>query len=548
MLMCWQRSSAKAVSPEAWALGAGGRGVGVSSTKFKLHDGATIHPWIAFVLSWEAGTWEDHALTIRKAWHRSVARTNSSYALEPSGKLTATQFQLLKGELRSSCGLLEEFLSEALESLQASGCTAVRRLDEVSLTEAFLDYIVDAKPRWEVGSIFFRHNWKLVRNYTELGIDAIAPIFALLDKSSPGLSDASDLLLCHESAVDRPQVSALDLVRAADVPGRCRNVRFMNFLLHNNISLMSRSDGCLDYVHGEAAFSDYHDAACHLDFDTCISVSGLSARAGFDPRTVTVSFLSNSLPRGLPTQNSRFFLNPHEVAIKAFCVAREPKPAVQGIPASTYRAILSALSRKGSIVSVGELRRAPNLKRLKIDAFAVEPGRIVVYAPSERHLSGDGVSFALREWVSDDRQARGKIHSERILTPLGPLALPDLSGGLPAQHWAPLQRQSGVIFRNEVVAALARGASLPQARRWVVERIGRELDRQMPRLGYVLLGSVYFAADAWDLRDAKRTPTAQLRERVSRALQAGRSPAVCETTSRQILELIHARNTNYTRA
>lgn len=488
---------------------------------FRISSGFPTNAAIAAELGCDDARWDCRADILQAVWAREISRVQPELSLG-NGQLSREQIRAFATDIVGRPFRLEAFLGAYFDELAHIEDRGSTSCDLTVFCDDLIAQFSNEGRMWLFRLEFFRHNWKIARTYGDMGLVCAAPFFVAVDPSTPSLQDVGLIYRAFLEASEWEVVDILASLREHGLPPNTANVRFYNFLLYNSPDFVRDPVEPLRYSALDSIFPHFEETIRHFDFSGCVEISGLSARTGLRPTAVQASVHPEKLLRALG-RSSRGYSGV-ELAFKAWAGAGRREGMTQGIAASTYSLIRRAIAAADRIISVRDLKTMFGITNIKIDPFDLETGPIVAYAPGERHLAGDDVSFALRSWVADATHVKGRIHQDRVLTPLSPVQLPEFTGRTlrSLQNTAEC-RAGGVILRADAVRNLTPIAP-PQASRWVRERVRRGLDEMMRANGYVLIGEVYFDKNVWDLRDEKKAGRVEIRERIRAALSSDEPP------------------------
>ncbi|MFC1606204.1 hypothetical protein ACFL33_05015 [Pseudomonadota bacterium] len=107
-----------------------------------------------------------------------------------------------------------------------------------------------------------------------------------------------------------------------------------------------------------------------------------------------------------------------QVLVKQGFEYEKPKLLVQGMPDFIHERICSTLASRGTAMSYRVLCLDIGVKALPISPRRLGPGRILAYGRNPLFEKKENAQYVLREWVATASLTKGKIHPDRIITPL----------------------------------------------------------------------------------------------------------------------------------
>jgi hypothetical protein len=489
---------------------------------FRISSGFPLNVAVSAQLGCDDARWDLRAELLQVTWEREISRVYPSLSLE-RGKLTREQIEVFTAEVVSQPLKLEEFLGSYFDELATVEDRGSTSCDLTVFCDDLIAHFTHEQSMWLFRLEFFRHNWKIARAYRDMGLISAAPLFVALEPTLPSIQNIGTIYRSYMESVNRESICIPDILEEYGLSSSTSNVRFLNFLLYNSFEFIRSPEDPLIYISISSLFERYEEIIRHFDFHECVEIYGLSTRSGMRPTDVKISVKPSRLLRALGRAASD--MSGVELALKAWTRAGRREGSIQGIPASTYALIERAIREKDRVISVRDLKTMFGATNIKVDPFDLEVGPIVAYAPGDRYLAGDNVSFALRNWVADATHVKGRIHQERVLTPLIPLEAPRFDDRtLRSLQSSEECRIGGVIMRADALRKLTPAAP-SQASRWVKERAARSLDALLRAKGYMRIGDVYFNKVVWDLRDERRATKTQIHDRIKAALSSDSPPA-----------------------
>lgn len=493
-------------------------------SSIRLSGGLPFNPLIAIDLSWADAFADLRTETFVRCWNDQIAPYSEELVLRGC-RLEPSQLTILAQEIASSPALLEDILGCYFDDLEASGELSSRGVDATAWALGIADHLSSGKALWQTRVEIYRHTWKIKRFYQDTSAISLAPIYQVLDRTTPEWPCVSAIYQ-HVADLHRlDQISIPEWVIEKGIKSSIANIRFINFLLYNDTRFVSSADVPFKYFRLDSLFENFESASSHFDYKGCVEASGLSLRDGLDPSGAKIALLSHAVIDHFRPAWACHHADHAELTLKAFLRSKECGQLVQGIPLGTYELIMDAIRKLGRIVSLQDVRRVSGASRLRVDPFQLDPGPLVVYAPGDRYLQGDSVSFALREWVQDDVHKRARVAEDRILTPLRPCEVP--AAPKIKEHCMTSShsfKRTGVVFRKDACAQL-KPSTDKQGQRWAIERTLRAIDHTLTGSGLIRSGDAFFDKALWDLRDAKRLSSEEVRVRISETLTSGYAPS-----------------------
>ena len=501
---------------------------GVSSVR--ISQGAPFNPLIALDLSWADAFADFRTETFVRCWNMQVRRRFGELVIE-GYRLRADQLVTLAREVAESPSLLEDVLGCYFDELVCGGELAARGVDATAWAIGIADHMLTDQRLWKTRVEIYKHTWKIGRLYNDTSAISLAPLYQAFDRTVAEWPCVSIIYQHMSSVDDLDEVKVPEWLVSIGVNPSVANVRFANFLLYNDIRFVSSNDTPFKYLRLNSIFDNFESASAHYDFGGCVEASGLSLRDGLNPSSVRIKVLSHAVTNQFHPASACNEADKGELTVKAFLRSKENGQLVQGVPLATYQLIMETIRKLGRIVSLRDVRRVTGASRVRFDPFQLNPGALVVYAPGDRYLLGDAVSFALRDWVQDDTHKKGRVAADRILTPLKlcqiatPLRIREV-----CMTSSRAFKRGGVIFRHEACRQLKPNTD-KQGQRWATERTLRAVDACLTTNGLVRAGEAFFDKAAWDLRDAKKMTPSAIRDRIVGALESGHAPqAVLENS------------------
>lgn len=482
-----------------------------------------FNPLIAVDLSWTDAFADFRTETFTRCWNEHVHCGLDELAMEGC-RLGGDQLRMLAREVAASPSFLEDILGYYFDELVSGGELPARGVDATEWAMGVADHLLGEERLWETRVEIYRYTWKIKRLYTDTSATSLAPLFQSFDRTVPAWTCVSDIYLHLSTIDDLDEISIPEWLVDHRITPSVANVRYVNFLLYNDLRFVSSADTQFKYLRLNSILDNFESASSHFDFDGCVEASGLGLREGIAPSSVKLRVLSHSIIDQFRPARACDEADRDELTFKAFLRSKEHGQLVQGIPIATHRLIVETLRELGRIISLRDIRRVTGASRIRFDPFQLEPGPVVVYAPGDRYLQGDAVSFALREWVQDEAHRRGRVAVDRILTPLQPcpIATP-LKISEACMTSSQAFRRTGVVFLHEA-CSLLKPRTDKQAQRWATERTRRAVDTCLRKSGLIRMGEAYFNKAAWDLQDANRLTPKGIRDRILNCLKSGRAP------------------------
>lgn len=482
-----------------------------------------FNPLIAIDLSWADAFADFRAETFTRCWNAQVGCALNELVID-GARLHPAQLAALARELAASPSFLEDILGCYFDELVAGGELPARGADATAWAVGVADHLVANDRLWKTRVEIYKHTWKIRRLYSDTSAVSLTPLYQILDPTTPNISCASEIYLHLQAIDDFDDVNIPEWLINIGVAPSVANVRFLNFLLYNDLRFVSSVDIPFRYLRINSLFDNFEGASAHHDFDGCVEASGFSLRDGIDPSRVKLAILSHAVIERFQPPDACAVTDRDELTLKAFLRSKEQGELAQGVPLATHHLIMETIRKLGRIVSLRDIRRLTGASRLRFDPFQLDPGPIVVYAPGDRYLVGDAVSFCLRDWVQDEAHKKGRVAADRILTPLKPCTIatsPEIRDACMTSSRA--FREARVVFRDEACGKLKPDTDR-QGQRWATERTLRAVDACLTANGLVRAGDAYFEKTAWDLRDSKRLSPQAIRARIVTSLSSGHAP------------------------
>ena len=489
----------------------------------RISRGIPFNPLIAIDLSQADAFGDFRTETFVRCWNMQVQHNFDELLME-GHRLQAAQLVALALEVSASPSLLEDILGCYFDELVSGGELHARGVDATAWAIGLADHLLGHVRLWTTRVEIYKHTWKIKRMYGDTSAVSLAPLYQAFDRTVPDSASVSAIYQRLMVVDNLDEISIPEWILANGIAPTIANVRFTNFLLYNDIRFVSSSDTPFKYLRLNSIFDNFESASAHFDFTGCVEASGFSLRDGIDPESVKINLTSQAVLGQFRPSSACAEVDRDELTVKAFLRSKEHDHLVQGIPAATHQLITDTIAKLGRIVSLRDVRRVTGASRVRLDPFQVDPGPLVVYAPGERYLHGDAVSFALRDWVQDDAHKRGRVAVDRILTPLTPCTIATPTKIRDACLVSSrTYKRAGVVFRHDACTQLKPEIE-KQGLRWATERTLRALDASLTGSGLIRSGEAFFDKAAWDLRDAKKLTAGGIRDRIVAYLQSGHAP------------------------
>ena len=396
-------------------------------------------------------------------------------------------------------GILEDINCGYLTIAQEHGLVDLWKHDPALVADDVLEWIYNSRQTSGEVSLY-RHSWRIKHHFLERGWHIYAPWIVALSAG----------------ALNARHIKAATRVLNALVAGRGRR-KIASILA--NVG-MPRTHGNFDLIW----------FLCANRYDLCVVGSGESAEVwateGLFPNFGVFAELalregwvrnpsrSRWHKRGMPCEVevdqksiAAFFRRsdlcpPHcsahisTLAVKVALWQVDNSQLGRGDASKILSILVTLLGERGQIVKITDLRRHLEAPTLRIDPYSIDPGRLLVYAPSQKFLEPDNVSFALREWVQDEDNKRARISVDRILTPLNSISWPSSEEVFRILRGCRSFQIFGIALWSELRRKL-HVAHKPHAARWVDQRLYKHAQALLKRNGLIVIDGVIFSSRYW---------------------------------------------------
>jgi len=395
--------------------------------------------------------------------------------------------------------VIEELSFRYLQLAHALKLIDLAQYDPSLVAHLVLEWILDDR-RCEAECSVYRHSWRVEQHYREQGWHILAPWIVALSggavcaRSVKTLSRAFNQMVTRRS---RQKVSSLLIsVGLSPTPA---NVDLVWFLCANRHDVCIIGSGnSAEVVATELLVPDFElfaelalsEGWVHNPCRARTYQLGMPCAIQQDRKSI------RKFRQRFGADASFSGLSDSALALKAALWQRQRRHVVCGLPKSLRSTLISLLEARRQIVKITDLRSHLAAPKLRIDPFSVEPGRLLVYAPSSKFLEPDNVAFVLEEWVQDEARRRGRISADRILTPLGPVIWPSSDALFQAVRDCRSFQLFGVTFWHNVSRKL-RTSHAPHAKQWVDHQLMKHARRALRRNGFVVIGEAIFSLRRW---------------------------------------------------
>lgn len=376
--------------------------------------------------------------------------------------------------------------------------------DPVQIADLLLDHLLDDE-LWQGDATLYAHNWKIVRRYKLNGWHILVPLIIAFDLGLPELHSLRELK------------RSLDSISTGSFPNSAERLLERSGL--NDFSGGRRLLKCLIDNRWDVAFNagSSTEVCTTRTAELCLE---LLARHGRDHqwfRLSGVTMASDEAPsiEFDHASTAKFFahhcievagrLGCEQMLVKALLLRREPERLEQGLSACLYDTVTALLVERQELVSVEQVRQHCGLQMLKVNPYAILPGRLLVYAPSPRFLDPSAVTFVLKEWVQDSVHRKGRIAPDRVLTPLLPIKWHFNEADLISMIRSCSSFELfGVAFWSEIRRRLM--VTVPaQARKWAIHHLDRQSLHVLRKSGLYRVDDMILDEASWgDLTHTSR--------------------------------------------
>lgn len=459
---------------------------------FALSTGTQINPFIAIDVAYGMDVL-DELVSCFDSSVKEVLSADFLYARR--------DFDTIRDSVRNDPGAIEGICVRYFSHLRKMKLAPIARFDPLLMADMVWQQV--ATGAWDDGARpeNYRYNWKIERSYREGGTYLFAPWLLRFNKSLPNPREIREIY----KTIDR--MRQIDhVVRLKDLPrisGHIiprKNYSFMAFAFQNDCQLsLLCVGGHVAVAKISTIFPEYDIFAHHADHDRYATFSGLSSRSGLAAHSAHVEFHSGSMLRALEKSKSSLAhkLDVHEIVVKSRSLFQMQQRAGFVSATALLRLVDERLKETGSVVSLRDIGQRLGIEHLRLDPYSVEPGPVLVYAPSDRYLDPENVCFVLRDWVQDAQHRRGRIARDRVLTPLSPLSWRCTIAALAREALqSPSQRVLGFVCLSDLVKRYITPCDR-HAVRWRDHRAVKDVSRIMESLGYIKAGSVFFDRKKW---------------------------------------------------
>jgi hypothetical protein len=490
---------------------------------FTFQSRSTFNPLMAACLGFASGPLEDCA----QCFALAVSSEVDALSLTPADVLSRDYVDVIRRALLGDDAAIERVCFRYVSELHVREIASPESVDPDLLGEFLYNFMIDeGGPPIDHSSKFYALDWIQIKEYVELKRWLLCPIYFVLDDDFITLSE---FIAAHTEYDAQASQDEVCLSRAEVGDTKWRDA-LLHFFSLNDPSRLSAVNGKARRI----------ELACPL-----LELKARSTRLG-------QRFKIHGLLPGSEVERLEFQFRKEEIAevftgpsgerydedvglellAKAFIVRRTRDSATQGIPTAVYRPLLRLLIERQEVTSVRDLRRLWGVPEIKIDPFALLPGRIVAYAPGHRFLKDDRVSFVLRDWVETPENRRGRIAKIRILTPLRSLT------STTSSEWVLRVLAADPVWEMFGVASLLHRRFIEvefssSEARWVFERTRRIVKQILSSAGHRCFDNLVFERTTWAKHDFPTYPTHQWRWAL---LEAARQIAISKMVPADQLE------------
>ena len=368
---------------------------------------------------------------------------------------------------------MEDLCDAYLANLHQLKLGTENSFDPVQIAELVLDRLLGDKP-WQGDATLYAPNWKVVRRYKLNGWHILVPLVIAFDLGLPELGSIRKL----RRSLDRvsagaSSIEATRLLELAGLSGVRGGRRLLKSLVDNRWDVAYSAGNSVEVRSTRAAALCLELLARHGRDHQWFRLSGTSMASDVAPsiefdHARTADFLAHHCVEAVGR------LGCEQMLVKALLLRGVPERFEQGLSACLYEMLIGLLVERQQAVSVGQVRQHCGLQTLRINPFAILPGRLLVYAPSPRFLEPNAVTFVLKEWVQDSVHRKGRIAPDRVLTPLVPIEWDFNQADLISMVRSSSSFELfGVAFWPDIRRKLI--ATVPmQAQRWAIHHLDRQ--------------------------------------------------------------------------
>jgi hypothetical protein len=227
-----------------------------------------------------------------------------------------------------------------------------------------------------------------------------------------------------------------------------------------------------------------------------LAISGSFETRLVDAPTVRQNVLNQAFP-ALLTQTKSPSVESYAVGAKLVSRSLQTiERPVQGIAAALHAAIVQCLLDSRHAMTLLQLEQRIGTT-IPLSPETLPPGRIMAYSRHPRFLKPENAFYVLQDWVETDREKRGRIPRDRIITPFihkewrfSPKQL------VVAVESSELHRLCGLVSIAALIDKLSEQFSLRPTEPYFKSKMRDRAEQMLQQEGWVPLGRGFYGDSA----------------------------------------------------